>query len=334
MKVKSFLYILFLVSIYLIFPLTTYAAIGFQISTIPDQPIITQDDVLPINITINNLTSCTTCYLQARITLSGKTQYFGYTQKDDGSWFKYMNDSSLSPSIIQSQFYPFQPVSGSWSHAMQVKLDTTDSNYKGSGQYVVDFLRYTGNSSSSAGSSDNKITFTVEDVQPTATLTPSPTLTPTRTPTPSNTPTPTRIPTPTKVPTPTRIPTPTKIPTPTHIPTPTKIPTPTPTIKLSLTFVNSPSDSLVSDESDVTVPESTLFPSLSASTAGVLGVGTTSVQPKVRLVSNRIKGKVLLADDSTHNSWGSFWLWGSVGIGIILLGSGILLIWRKRRIRE
>jgi hypothetical protein len=76
---------------------------------------------------------------------------------------------------------------------------------------------------------DLVVTFFVESIAPTPSVTPTNTLTPTTTNTPTNTETPTNTPTPTNTETPTNTPTPTETETPTPTPTNTETPTTTPT---------------------------------------------------------------------------------------------------------
>lgn len=173
----------------LAWPSLSFAAISFSISN----PRYDGDEVV-IDISLSGLTSAscpnTNCYLQAAFTYStSNPRYFGFTKNVSGSWYEYV--SSPDPSYIQSTFFSFQPVDGNWSGEVRVKPNVEDKDYKGSGAYTIKAWRYTGNSDSSSGASENTVSIEITAATPT----PSPT--PTSTPSP--TPTPTKVPSPTPV---------------------------------------------------------------------------------------------------------------------------------------
>ena len=197
----------------------SFAAITFTLSN-PQK----SDNEVTFNVEITGLisSSCpnTTCYLQAALTPQDVTHYFGYTKNHNGEWFQYV--SSPETSYIQSTFYAFTPQSGSLSTTLTIRPDESDSNYAGTKNYNIKAWRYTGNSKSYSGSSDNTLSIELNA--------PTPTPTPTSTPTSAPTSTPTSTPAPTS--------TPTKTPTPSPIPnTPTHKPSATPTSKLLPTDV-------------------------------------------------------------------------------------------------
>lgn len=187
---------------------SVFASIGFEIS----QPQISDSNIL-INASISGLTSSSCfngmCYLQAAIKQFDGTHYFGETQNNNGDWYAY--ESQPEVTTIQNTFFRFTPESGSWSGQLSIRFDSYDQYYTGPGSYILRLNRFTGKSSSLAGSS-NEIAIQLA----TATPTPSVTLTPTQTQTPSLTPT--NTPTPTK--------------SPTQIPTKTLTPTASPTLTL------------------------------------------------------------------------------------------------------
>lgn len=170
--------LLFLTFFYvcLFFSSKARAAITFTIAT--DQTTITYNQEFTLNVTITGLTSCTICYIQSRITQTTTSRYFGFTQKEDGSWYSYI--SSPSPETIQTTFFAFQPQDGSWSGTIKAKVDIEDNNFKGTGEYRVQLLRYTGNSPTRSESNDLGIT--IQDERPIPMLTPTPTTKQTPTP--------------------------------------------------------------------------------------------------------------------------------------------------------
>jgi hypothetical protein len=161
------------------------SAITFNISGIGST--LNQDDEIGVNIEVGGLSSDTAYFLQTRIKSSSGNNYFGYTKNTQNNWYKY--SGSLTPDEIQSQFFSFTTdKNGSWSGEIKSKIDTEDSNYKGSGDYILQALRYTGNSKSESGIS-NDYDFKVLDTRPTPTSVPAPTDTPLPTSKPMKTPT-------------------------------------------------------------------------------------------------------------------------------------------------
>lgn len=157
-------------------------AVTFNISN----PQLNGNEVI-INASMSGLTSTSclngSCYLQAAFTAQEQNKYFGFTKNNNGDWYEYV--SSPSTSDIQSTFFAFQPVSGSWSGQMTLKINSESPNYKSSGTYNVKAWRYSGKSSSAAGDSDNILAVDIQGPTPT----PSPTPIPSSTPSPSSTPT-------------------------------------------------------------------------------------------------------------------------------------------------
>jgi hypothetical protein len=189
---------------------TFAATVSFSINNLQQQG---EGFILEVSISGLTSSSCPNngfCYLQAAFTYaSGNPRYFGFTKNSSGEWYGYV--SSPDPAYIRSTFFAFQPINGSWSGQLTIKPNYEDSNYKGPGTYTVKAWRYTGNSSSASGSSDNTLTVNLLNSTPTPTDTPTPTSTPVPTPTSTPTLTPVKTPTPTKASTPT----PTKSPSPT-----------------------------------------------------------------------------------------------------------------------
>ncbi|MFH1832582.1 MAG: hypothetical protein ABH816_00245 [Candidatus Levyibacteriota bacterium] len=211
---SCFLFLVFIFSFFSLFIKPVFAAITFTISN----PQSNDGEVtFDISITGLTLSSCpnTTCFLQAAFTPQAITQYFGYTKNHNGEWFEYV--SSPETDYIKSTFFAFEPQSGNWSGTLTIRPDITDSNYTGTNTYNIKAWRYTGNSRSYSGSSDNvSIELTAPTPKPTITLTPSSTDTP-------STPFPTVMPSPTPTKSPTLTLTSTKTPTPKITISPTKI---------------------------------------------------------------------------------------------------------------
>lgn len=198
------------------------AAIQFTV----DNALVSGSE-LSVNASISGLitSSCSSegkCYLQGTLRQPAKN-YFGQTQNNVGTWVDYVSSPELE--YIQSTFFSFQPISGSWSGQVKMRFSTEDAEYKGPGDYELKLRRFSGNSKNFSGESN---TLMVALTAALPTLTPTPTTNPTSTSTPNPTATPmppTATATPTKVPTPTMI----KTPTPTLTPTEQSITTPTAT---------------------------------------------------------------------------------------------------------
>lgn len=176
------------------------------------------------------------------------SSYLGYTKNNNGDW---RNDDEAD----KTQYYKVTMDSnGQWSGAIEFKLDTQDSSFKGSGNYNFKLGRYT-----TTGTSP---TWCISESTPCnpviiAVIAPTPTLTPTLTPTPepTNTPTPTKSPTPTPTIKPTSTPTATLTPLPSPTKTPTPKPTsstPSPTQASVLGISQNPSQSVLGDSDEKT----------------------------------------------------------------------------------
>ncbi|HUD44313.1 MAG TPA: hypothetical protein VMR41_02090 [Patescibacteria group bacterium] len=251
-----------------------------------------------LNVSMSGFTSGETIYIKGAFYQDGTSNYFGLTQNGN-DWIK---NSVTTTGQRQLQI-------GDWDGLLSVKADFSDSGYKGEGIYKfkVGFYYLTSGGNLSAVNWSTNI-LDISLYEPTPTDTPTPTLTPTDVPTPTRTPTPTKVPTATPTNKPTSTLTPTNKPTitPTSKPTPTKNPTP---IKISVTV------SL----------------SMSASMSGILGIATASGQNiKPKSSSLKIKENVILASDNKQSSSNNFGWIVAVGIGILMLGSAILLIYRRR----
>ena len=140
------IFVLFTAFFYLLIPTSIFAA---QINL----ELLDSKDYYTLAVSISGLerTSCKdkTCYLQGMFTLaSGSPHYFGYTfgQLD---WYPYV--SSPQPDFIKNNFVPIDATpEGSWSGIVRLSLDKDDSDFKGSGQYLIKIKRYTGDSTSAA----------------------------------------------------------------------------------------------------------------------------------------------------------------------------------------
>lgn len=184
--------------------------------TITDAPSsINFDQEFEVLVNLENASHNINYYLQVALTSPESTAYFGYTQKEDGTWYKYNETYDLFYKITTSQ-------EGSWSGKLKGKPDIEDTNFKGTGSYLLKIGRFTSTGKSHYWS-DNSLTINIAGPTPTST----PTLTPTMTPSPTPTPIPTSTSTPTSSPSPKPTSTPTF--TPTSQPTVTLTPTPTTT---------------------------------------------------------------------------------------------------------
>lgn len=179
--------------ILLITPPFTYA-VEFTIS----EPSIFDNE---ITLTANIISS-SKYYLQGALQRVGSSYYFGQTQNNQDLWIDYLG--SPEKEYIVDNFFVTDPVEASWSGKLKLRFNSDDKNYLGPGEYNLKLNRYTGNSNSPAGVSNNlTIVLAVATPTPQPSPTPDPTHTPTPTPQPSeadppraDTPSPSRIPSP------------------------------------------------------------------------------------------------------------------------------------------
>lgn len=149
---------------------------------------------------ISVLFSCPTCttdsFLRAVFYVSG-TSYFGYTQKNDGTWVNVPGGSC-------TQYYKILPSDmsqeGTWSGVLKVKPDIQNAYYQGPGEYLLKIGRYTP-SCSSASIWSNDVTVAITGPTATPTVVNTPTSAPTSTNSPTSAPSPTQTSLPTQVPT-------------------------------------------------------------------------------------------------------------------------------------
>jgi len=192
--VKQILPVLFLLC-FCVFPKVASAAISLTISNVEKS-----DSFYSVEALVSGLASSSSCFVQTVLTAPGDPHYFGKMWSQKGEWINYI--SSPEKEFITENFIKLE-------NDQKIKIlftnDPDDSDYLGPGTYILKLKRYTGNSTSSAGESDNTLSVEISEVvvTPTDTPTPTPTSTntPTATPTSSPTPTPTNTPTPIKTPT-------------------------------------------------------------------------------------------------------------------------------------
>lgn len=129
-----------------------------------------------------------TIYIKGAFFESGTSNYFGLTKSKD-TWIKNSAPNANQPAIKI----------GDWDGTVVVKVDFSDSGYTGEGEYAFKLRFYYG---SFVGDwSDNALTITINEPDPTPTQVPTSTTAPTMTPTTTSTPTTSPHPTSTSIPT-------------------------------------------------------------------------------------------------------------------------------------
>ena len=131
---------------------------------------------------------CNDSYFRGVFYPSG-TNYFGYTQNNNGDWVGAETDRSKYFKIAKSDL-----IDASWSGKVKVKADTSDPAFSGPGEYFLKVGRYTSASDSSADWS-NELVIKITGSTPTPSASPTPISTPTNTP--ASTPISIKTPTPT-----------------------------------------------------------------------------------------------------------------------------------------
>lgn len=113
---------------------------ALTINSITPQVINSPDDILIVEASASGLQS-NTQYLQVAMTKDGETtDYLGLTKNQNGEWFQYKSSPPVSD--LSTYFYNFTPVGGTWSGQISFKVDTTDSGFKGPGNYILKLLKY------------------------------------------------------------------------------------------------------------------------------------------------------------------------------------------------
>lgn len=114
---------------------TSPASSSFTISNLPAQINSDQSFSISVNLSLPNNPN-TTYYLAGAFKIAGGNRYFGLT-KSGSDWIKYSSENfSNQYKIITNSF-------GAWTGNLEVKPDTSDSDYKGLGNYVFKIARYT-----------------------------------------------------------------------------------------------------------------------------------------------------------------------------------------------
>lgn len=96
-------------------------------------------------IEVGVLMGCSNCgnsYLRGVFYPDG-TNYFGMTKNNAGDWIGTTSDKTQYFKLTKDDL-----VGSSWSGILKMKLDVTDANYSGPGQYALKIGRYTSADSS------------------------------------------------------------------------------------------------------------------------------------------------------------------------------------------
>lgn len=125
-----------------IFPRAALASISIE-QIVPGE-ISSSEQEIKLFVHASNLSDVLQ-FIQAAITKEGKTNYFGFTRNNSGEWIKY----DTSPDL--NSLLSFSPIDGNWDGEVDVKIDTSDTGFEGSGSYQVKLLKYI----SSTGQSSN-----------------------------------------------------------------------------------------------------------------------------------------------------------------------------------
>jgi len=129
-------------------PASSNSASVFTISNIPSQINSDQSFTVSINLSMPNNQNAD-YYLKGAFKKDDGTRYLGLTKKDS-EWVEY-GDEYLDQYKITTDS------SGNWNGNIEVKPDTLDNDYKGSGDYIFKVGRYTGAGSGPTWSNDTTI---------------------------------------------------------------------------------------------------------------------------------------------------------------------------------
>ncbi len=233
---------------------TPIHAVGVTVTDVP--ATLDKDQEFDVTVSLT-CSGCSDSYLRGVFSQT-ESQYFGYTQKNDGS---FVNSGGNSNYFLLTRD---QLTNGSWTGKVRVKPDSSDREFTGPGAYSFKVGRASGSGSFSWSS---PVSIQITGAVPTQTPTNTPMPTYTQTSTPTATPKSTSNPTPTV----TSSPTPTKTPTKSPTSTPTKVPTPLPTTLSTPAPTAQPHQALQNLQS--TVPTMAKDSNPFATVAGVMQTG-------------------------------------------------------------
>lgn len=121
---------------------------SFSISNTPSQINSDQSFSISVNLSLPNNPD-STFYLKGAFKKADSLNYFGLTRVS-GSWIK--NGSTYS-----NQFSITSDSSGNWSGNLEIKPDSEDSGFTGSGDYIFKVARYTSTGSGPTWSNESTI---------------------------------------------------------------------------------------------------------------------------------------------------------------------------------
>ena len=111
---------------------------SFVISNTPSQ--INSDESFTVSVNLTSTNKDTVYYLSGAFKKVDGTRYFGLT-KISSNWVSYSSIDYLNQYKITTDN------TGSWTGSLEVKPDTSDSDYKGSGDYIFKVGKYTSSGS-------------------------------------------------------------------------------------------------------------------------------------------------------------------------------------------
>lgn len=135
-------------------PTNTPISSSFTISNIPSQINSDESFIVSVNLSLPNNPS-TKFYLKGAFKKADTANYFGQTLVS-GSWIK--NGSSYS-----SQFPLTSDSFGNWSGSLEIKPDSGDSGFNGTGDYIFKVARYTNSGSGPSWSDETTIKIISKD---------------------------------------------------------------------------------------------------------------------------------------------------------------------------
>lgn len=127
---------------------TTSSTSSFTISNLPSEINSDESFTASVNLSLPNNPD-STFYLKGAFKKADSLNYFGLTRVS-GSWIK--NGSTYS-----NQFSITSDSSGNWSGNLEIKPDSEDSGFTGSGDYIFKVARYTSTGSGPTWSNESTI---------------------------------------------------------------------------------------------------------------------------------------------------------------------------------
>ena len=154
--------------LFFLFPQKISAA-TFTFSGQPSSILDNQSFSVNVSLSVNGSSGNIYYIRGAFANQSTPTSYFGYTKNDQGIWY------NGKPTIDKTKFYKITMTNNQWQGKIELKPDTSDSGYKGGGNYNFKIGRYTSTGNTISWCNDDSTPCSISTISITSSSTPTPT---------------------------------------------------------------------------------------------------------------------------------------------------------------